>query len=217
MFIGRVILFTLVESPRYLVHTGRPGDALVALQHIATYNGSHIRLSIEDVDDTVYNQAVFDTEEASYFPVRTHEPLKDQEVVGDGLDKASIGSAAMDYSSTSDDAQPLGPRYSFRTPTVETRPPPTLSAITPDVRAAMMLSLPPSPGDARRSPSRHRRRTSSFYSVASLPSGRLARIAAYFTGPLEGWTEKMSELLTDEFRTSTILVWLIWGLMSLGE
>ncbi|CAK5273982.1 unnamed protein product [Mycena citricolor] len=54
MFIGRILLFRLHESPRYLVHAGRPSEALEALQMIALYNGSSNLagdLKLENVED----------------------------------------------------------------------------------------------------------------------------------------------------------------------
>ncbi|KAJ7225962.1 MFS general substrate transporter, partial [Mycena pura] len=55
MFLARIALFRLHESPRFLVHAGRPGEALEALQLIAHFNGSPDlagELKLADVDDT---------------------------------------------------------------------------------------------------------------------------------------------------------------------
>src|SRR5262245_42466976 len=51
MFIARIVFFRLHESPRYLVHAGRPQEALESLQLISRFNGSEIDLDLEDVDD----------------------------------------------------------------------------------------------------------------------------------------------------------------------
>ncbi|KAJ6508275.1 MFS general substrate transporter [Mycena sanguinolenta] len=56
MFIARILLFHLYESPRYLVHAGRPAEALEVLQLIARFNGAPAlagELGLADVDDTV--------------------------------------------------------------------------------------------------------------------------------------------------------------------
>ncbi|KAJ7671688.1 major facilitator superfamily domain-containing protein [Mycena polygramma] len=55
MFIARILLFRLHESPRFLVHAGRPAEALEALQLIARFNGAPAlagELKLADVDDT---------------------------------------------------------------------------------------------------------------------------------------------------------------------
>ena len=53
MFICRVFLFRLYESPRYLVHAGRREDAVTALQQIIKINGLSIELGVKDVDDHI--------------------------------------------------------------------------------------------------------------------------------------------------------------------
>ena len=49
---ARVVFFRLLESPKYLVHAGRPQEAREILQRIHTYNGgATISLRIQDVED----------------------------------------------------------------------------------------------------------------------------------------------------------------------
>lgn len=52
MFICRIVFFRLHESPRYLVHAGRPREALESLQMIAQYNNIDLSLRLHDVEDT---------------------------------------------------------------------------------------------------------------------------------------------------------------------
>ena len=54
MFLARMVFFRLHESPRYLVHAGRPQDALESLQMISRFNGSELELDLEDVVDRIY-------------------------------------------------------------------------------------------------------------------------------------------------------------------
>ncbi|KAF8953239.1 major facilitator superfamily domain-containing protein [Flammula alnicola] len=51
MFIARMVFFRLHESPRYLVHAGRPHDAVKSLQMISRFNGSDLSIELEDVRD----------------------------------------------------------------------------------------------------------------------------------------------------------------------
>jgi MFS family permease len=53
MFLARIVFFRLHESPRYLVHAGRPQDALESLQMISRFNGSELELDLEDVVDRI--------------------------------------------------------------------------------------------------------------------------------------------------------------------
>ncbi|KAJ7845404.1 major facilitator superfamily domain-containing protein [Mycena olivaceomarginata] len=52
MFVARIVFFRLYESPRFLVHAGRPAEAIEALQLIALFNGAPVELVLADVDDT---------------------------------------------------------------------------------------------------------------------------------------------------------------------
>ncbi|KAJ7250029.1 major facilitator superfamily domain-containing protein [Mycena haematopus] len=64
MFVARIVLFRLHESPRLLVHAGRPAEALEVLQLIARFNGAPAlagELGLADVDDTA--KVVLDDEE----------------------------------------------------------------------------------------------------------------------------------------------------------
>jgi hypothetical protein len=51
MFLARIVFFRLHESPRYLVHAGRPQEALVSLRMISRFNGSNLTIDLDDVDD----------------------------------------------------------------------------------------------------------------------------------------------------------------------
>ncbi len=55
MFLARIVFFRLHESPRYLVHAGRPEEAIVSLQMISKFNGSELSLGLEDVADHIHH------------------------------------------------------------------------------------------------------------------------------------------------------------------
>src|SRR5258705_2891762 len=51
MFLARIAFFRLYESPRYLVHAGRPHEAVKSLQLISRFNGSELPIELADVRD----------------------------------------------------------------------------------------------------------------------------------------------------------------------
>ncbi|KAI0335781.1 MFS general substrate transporter [Cubamyces sp. BRFM 1775] len=53
MFLARIVFFRLHESPRYLVHAGRPQEAVESLQLISRFNGEELDLDMGDVQDHV--------------------------------------------------------------------------------------------------------------------------------------------------------------------
>ncbi|KAF8073974.1 MFS general substrate transporter [Lyophyllum atratum] len=72
MFIARILFFRLHESPRYLVHAGRPLEAIESLQLISRFNGSDLSLEIEDVRDHYHNPTpvvASPAAEATRFPI----------------------------------------------------------------------------------------------------------------------------------------------------
>ena len=72
MFLARIVFFRLHESPRYLVHAGRPQEAIESLQMISRFNGDELSLGLEDVRDSVYAPVISDeptnTEPSSKHP-----------------------------------------------------------------------------------------------------------------------------------------------------
>ncbi|KAF8215039.1 major facilitator superfamily domain-containing protein [Mycena galopus ATCC 62051] len=72
MFLARIVFFHLHESPRFLVHAGRPAEALEVLQLIARFNGAPGlagELDIADVDDTKAVPRAEDDDGAGYEPI----------------------------------------------------------------------------------------------------------------------------------------------------
>ncbi|KAH8995584.1 MFS general substrate transporter [Lactarius hatsudake] len=71
MFIARIVFFRLHESPRYLVHAGRPQDALESLQMISRFNGSELELDLEDVIDRICVPPALDSSYPPHPSIRT--------------------------------------------------------------------------------------------------------------------------------------------------
>ena len=71
MFLARIVFFRLHESPRYLVHAGRPQDALESLQMISRFNGSELELDLEDVVDRICVPPTLDSSHLPRPSIRT--------------------------------------------------------------------------------------------------------------------------------------------------
>ncbi|KAH9949855.1 MFS general substrate transporter [Amylocystis lapponica] len=106
MFIARMVFFRLHESPRYLVHAGRPQEALESLQLISRFNGSELSLDLDDVQDHLNaapsamggapsantRTSIQDNQIASLHPNDPADVLFDAEVVSpSALDEANLG------------------------------------------------------------------------------------------------------------------------------
>ncbi|KAI8994255.1 MFS general substrate transporter [Trametes punicea] len=95
MFFARIVFFRLHESPRYLVHAGRPEEAMESLQMISRFNGEELDLNVEDVQDTVQpvpngdSSAVDDAQKvASTVPTR-HSAERSEDALREGSGVAS--------------------------------------------------------------------------------------------------------------------------------
>jgi hypothetical protein len=71
MFLARIVFFRLHESPRYLVHAGRPQDAIESLQMISRFNGSELELDLEDVVDRICSPPTLDYSHPPHPSIRT--------------------------------------------------------------------------------------------------------------------------------------------------
>jgi len=188
MFIFRILFFKLHESPRFLVSTGRPAEAVLALRRINSYNGVSMDLDISDV----HNEPIDDPEEA---------PTKPEGHPGSNSPRLSDSSAtSSDYQATTSHSEaPLANGdYQFQTPTAEHDP---------------FFSEPNSDSPSRRPASRKSpsRRNSSVRF-----NGPNSILLNSVLGPLRSWVDRIQSLLTDEWRRTTLLMWAAWCLMSLG-
>lgn len=218
MFVGRCILFTLRESPRYLVNIGRPEEAVHALQHIAEYNGKPMQLDLYDVQDTpepIYSVETGELElpESPKTPVRAPSSIP--------LPTEPKSGSPPSYDATARQDSPLSNQYAFQTPTEEV--PRAFDDLwdRSEMDTAARFAFPPSPvltmrsHRSRRPSSAHLRRRSSMSVKFSEPTWK-DHIVEWVSVPLNAWWEKTSALFTEDFRQSTLLVWAAWMLMSLA-
>ena len=240
MFLARIVFFRLHESPRYLVHAGRPLEAIESLQLISRFNGSDLSIEIEDVAD--HHPSIEDP-----LPPRPTSTTRFN-TTGSELDSNHIPSshpAGSTSAGTSGRYRPvLTTQYSSIHPStipvdgssVIEEPDAAVEAETDDsmyprgelVKDVEPIKKPPSPRtlssvssgsahgrrrDSHRDPS-SRQPSSSGY-VHSL--GRKWRPPRWLRRPIRAWWERVMMVLSPEWRRTTVVMWVVWFGMSLGE
>ncbi|XP_006462877.1 hypothetical protein AGABI2DRAFT_207539 [Agaricus bisporus var. bisporus H97] len=100
MFLARMVLFRLHESPRYLVHAGRPLEAVKSLKMISKFNGSDLEIELDDVAD--HHPATTTT---------TTSALPPSQVVFDAGDEAAGNAGSSSPTKNSTDRSTLVPSY----------------------------------------------------------------------------------------------------------
>ncbi|OBZ68970.1 putative MFS-type transporter PB1E7.08c [Grifola frondosa] len=219
MFLARMVFFRLHESPRFLVHAGRPQEALESLQLISRFNGSEISLGLHDVEDSVKPPALPDAASPAYSDsgdAVTHErpATRHYSAIGESdvvLDSHSFGppiSAAH---------APRHLRHSLHT---EDQDPRSLESVVSRSLSSSGAQSAPSSG-AVRSHSRSRSRSSgSSHGSVCPPYGLKSYVSGKHSGWLRGqswaWMERVAMVLTPEWLKTTILVWFAWFAMSLA-
>lgn len=215
MFIGRIIFFRLHESPRYLVHAGRPHDAIKSLQMISRFNGSELSIELDDVRD--HHHPITE--------VRSSRARADSRTVFDaGLIEGSRP-MSTDLENGSSSPSPLTTIYSstgespkrnsppLTTPTSEDPANENESAKEPPPRSMADTTSRPTPREmmARRSS------TASARSSVISQTSSCRFLPRWLRRPLRSWWTRVMMVLEPEWRRTTILVWSAWCAMSLGK
>ncbi|KAI5118798.1 hypothetical protein M0805_005140 [Coniferiporia weirii] len=242
-FLARIVFFRLHESPRYLVHAGRPEEALLNLQKISRFNGSELSLDLNDVIDQ--HHPIPQVEEHAPFiprvPERTRtdvrvifdsdmndssmESSETEPLTADGPKLASArklesGSPERLYDSTGSSTVPLD-AHAFATPATEE---PSLQFITSLQGSSEMRAQSPEPKIVgtltsstrqrpERSPPAMPSRRSSLYEAKARVYWALPR---RIRKPLWAWLDKIALVLSPEWRRTTILIWAMWCSMALA-
>ncbi|KAI0031935.1 major facilitator superfamily domain-containing protein, partial [Vararia minispora EC-137] len=238
MFLARMVLFRLYESPRYLVHAGRPYDAIQSLEHISRFNGSELKLDLEDVIDHIEyanepspraisrrpssheespltGPTIFDAEAPAGSPdgIRVTRPPSP---LAGGNSSSSDSTPA--YSATGESNTGLG-NHSFVSPAPTLR---SLSGLrdfahssTNDdtAKEAHTNGILDSPPIRPRPQEDHRRNISNISRRSSLAEIRKKvwwRLPRFIRKPFSSWFEKFSTVLSPEWIKTTILVWMTW-------
>lgn len=237
MFLARIVFFRLHESPRYLVHAGRPQEAIESLQMISRFNGSDLSLELDDVRDHHHKPNIEEPREArSALPLDgpTERPRASSTTIfnaagseSDPQHLSSLPNGVGDgqpplvthYSST--DTSPIAlDGHSFATPAQEH--PPTI-LLSKEIQPTPPRSSSPSPTSARspRSRPQHTRQTSHISTHSRRPSSAYEKQVCHslpwrFRRPLSAWWDRVMTVLSPEWFRTTILVWGAWFFMSLG-
>lgn len=213
MFICRIVFFRLHESPRYLVHAGRPREALESLQMIAQYNNIDLSLRLKDVEDT----AVEGDDGVERGALLSEEPERIRnDFSQDNEPNATTASNEesrneeqagphKDYRATSESP----PRSPFRSANGDSKPRTSDEYVVPPARPRPHPSRRPLPT------ARNSRATLLSYRSSIHANGSL--VERYIRAPLAAWSERVAMVLSPEWARTTLLVWAAWSSMSLGK
>ena len=222
MFLARMVFFRLHESPRYLVHAGRPQDAIKSLQSISRFNGSDIPIELEDVRDHQCHDARVTTEEDfSKSDVRSRANSTTPfaaNVVPDGpisitTDASSENSQSSrsvlitDYASTRET-----PNRGDSTPEEHV---PSDSPTEPMLKDVAVTAGEPLPSNNLHS-IRQRREVSASRRLSVYEQKVCRALPRWLRRPLWAWWDRVMMVLAPEWLRTTVLVWLAWFAMSLG-
>ncbi|OSC97208.1 MFS general substrate transporter [Trametes coccinea BRFM310] len=240
MFLARIVFFRLHESPRYLVHAGRPEEAVESLQMISRFNGEEIDLNTEDVEDTVQPSAsgsqngVDDVHKDDHVvpAERSEDALRDPAGVTSHYSSMSEPDVALDGHSFGSPLPPATPRRL----STQALGPSLLSAspqpITPSDGPPALARTPSAPVLPTHAPEerprprprahssgprggvRMSRRLSTASSFMESKTGR--RLPRWIRRPLLAWIDRVAMVLSPEWLRTTLLVWAAWCAMSLA-
>lgn len=231
MFVARMVFFRLHESPRYLVHAGRPEEAIESLQLISKFNGSELSLGLDDVADhhiaateshvqpsspSNENGAAIsvDREVTATTPL-TSEILFEADPAIDRDENLTrprtlVSQTSRDLLRNSLDGEQKDYNSTGSTPQ--------------DSRSASSAgSTYSDSGAANRSPRRRpparvesSRRLSTASSLYEMKSKMYWKLPRWLRKPLYAWMDRIAMVLAPEWFKTTVLVWAVWCSMSLG-
>ncbi|KAF9443350.1 hypothetical protein P691DRAFT_809102, partial [Macrolepiota fuliginosa MF-IS2] len=235
MFLAQIVFFRLHESPRYLVHAGRPQEAVKSLQMNSERNGSDLEIELDDT--TVFDARDVDGTASAGIPT-------DSNTSSEG-GKSLRPPLRMQYHATRQAPTNLE-GHSFKSPILDSYPPPAKMTLTFSVivtnpelsisedkqSTSSRLSSPTSQRLLDPQLCRHSThysiggdlwRVSSRQSMASRRSSvceyeqKCRLLPRWVRKPLAAWWDRTSMVLEPEWFRTTVLVWAGWFSMSLGE
>ncbi|KAF9054830.1 major facilitator superfamily domain-containing protein [Panaeolus papilionaceus] len=230
MFLARIVFFRLHESPRYLVHAGRPQEALRSLQEISKFNGTNILIELEDVRD---HPLVVPRTQSPTQSELTTRPRADSTTIFDAnayVPSSLNGPPTRHSPANSNGSVENGNIVTQYASTGET---PSVDALSGDGMSGLSSAArkeasssdsttsPPENAEGRPTPrprpsltpshSRRNTRSSSFYDTRSQKL-----LHKWIRRPLAAWRERVMMVLEPEWLRTTVIVWGVWGAMSLA-
>ncbi|GAK62466.1 MFS general substrate transporter [Moesziomyces antarcticus] len=214
---ARVVFFRLLESPKYLVHAGRPQEARDILQKIHKYNGgATIALRIQDVDD----HSRIDVPGSSTDLERRQSSSaasQSKDVVQEGNDERSDGTADGHRGSRWTD----GASHTYSNDEEADG-----DVDGHDLSSRPLLDRAEDDGEEEgrkdyQNASRIGRGAGA--SSSSVRSVRSLELPASLAWLPESWhpsaadlSSRFAEMFSPEWKRTTLLIWIIWGGMSYG-
>ncbi|KDR82970.1 hypothetical protein GALMADRAFT_238679 [Galerina marginata CBS 339.88] len=224
MFLARMVFFRLHESPRYLVHAGRPQDALKSLQMISKFNGSDLSIELDDVRDHLHPTGVEEIE-VSNRPRATSRTIFDASIIEDrpmspkrpsteeGSQSLRLPGLVTAYSSTGETQPGVLDSYSFVTPITGVFPPASSESAEPILKESPTTAVDQHADGL----SIRRRRLSTASRRSSMYEHKFCRaFPRWLTRPLFAWWDRLLMVLAPEWLRTSILVWSAWCTMSLA-
>jgi hypothetical protein len=225
MFAARFLLFRLHESPRFLVSKRKPGEALAVLKKIADFNDRPLALELRDVhgkDSMESYRTVTAAEAKPTDPESVSAPsLTNQANLGTthpGI-ISSNSSAYLDFASAREYGTPPPLENGVRTSTIRTTS--TLqghSFHTPSEELSQARAFPFASDIPRSSSDEDDQAagdTTFNSSTLDLEQDEQSR-AMGLRQVLENGSARLRLLFVPKWKQTTILMWTIWGLMSLA-
>lgn len=219
MFLGRIVFFRLHESPRYLVHAGRPHDAIKSLQMISKFNGSNLSIELEDVRDHLNNPCDSGEPQGPVDDIQTSEDGRFGGVATINADGSGV-TLVTGYDSTGEtpvldpghalfpslvleNRHLLGTKESTLQPPKFNDPP---SSSSSSLERPQTVNPPPI---SRTHPTRR-------LSDSSLSSRTFDILPPLLRRPLRSWWDRVSLVLSPEWLRTSVLMWCTWCAMALG-
>jgi len=203
MFMARVVFFRLHESPRYLVHTGRPQDAVLSLRKISRFNGGGFNIDISDVEDSSETVIFTSPDEENVDTLNasdSQKPNGPEDVTIGG----HIGPAEPNYQSTAI-SPPAGLSRTMEN-----------GHYPPEDEAETDPFLSEHEARAERSHNSDAAQLTILHSSVHEKWKFLSIFPRWASRPLGGWFDRLNIVLSKEWRATTLLVWWIWLAIALA-
>lgn len=191
---ARVVFFRLLESPKYLVHAGRPQEAREILQKIHQYNngGQRISLRIQDVEDESH----------------ANPPNSGEDLEGSQHSLHQRPASQVLFDQTEDDGdEDEDERLEGNDEDASSRP--------------LLTSDRSRKSNEDTSVVEHSRSAASSHSISNASTA--PKLPASLAWLPESWHSSAADLASryavmfaPEWKRTTMLIWIIWGGMSYG-